>query len=99
MIYTMHNKWRVDLGLLYEYIEKLLIDQNNDGEADIYPWANCPNGAFQGFVASNDTAFVIKDKDGKFINNSMSPEVLEALNFLRDYRERIIWLPTGTWPL
>ena len=64
-----------------------MIDNNNDGETDIYPWVCNPNGAFNSFVYSNGTVFVYEDEDA-FVNNTDSPEAVEALQFLRDYIQR-----------
>ncbi|MDR0909194.1 MAG: extracellular solute-binding protein [Spirochaetaceae bacterium] len=73
--------WTWDAFL--DMLKKTTRDTDNDGVMDTYGLVGRGNAhdLITGIIFSNDASFVTKDASGKFVNNTGTPEFLEALQF------------------
>lgn len=87
------GEWTWDA--LFEISDILTRDTTGDGVIDTYAHVQQPAVTARNFLYSNNAAYITKDENGKFINNTLSNEVYDALEasviFDSRYTQQVNW--------
>lgn len=80
-LYEMQESMTWDWAAFEEICKATTRDIDNDGVYDTYALADSNSALYQAAIASNGSFMFGKDANGKFYNNTLSDDYLEAINW------------------
>lgn len=80
-LYDMQESMTWDWAAFEELCKKTTRDIDNDGVYDTYALADSNTGLYTSAIASNGSFMFGKDANGKFYNNTLSDDYLNAINW------------------